>query len=404
MAKRKPFYVARERGVAVPVYKYQQRKKGESYAYYTVVDQSGDTRRLLTLSDPEDAKQKADSVAQAIRAGQPELVELDALRLDLAGALDVLRPHGLKLLPAAQLLASALGIVTANELLSACHYWRQRPGKPITPRPVKTTMAEFLARHKVSPRRQRTNTAYLKLFKEQFGERNVCDLQVLDIKDWAWQVPETALVVLKSWELVGKTDGDFNYGACQHPDKLRTAMNHFDDVCDYVKGNNFGNWALDKVLGALARFSGLSLEEIEAFFADEVNAESSSDHEQGHDAWTRLRTEVQAELKYHEKNETQITGSQQKFWLRWVEDYCDFHGEPPRDWKDDFYAVRKQKALDDENLHDRLFQRIGEMFRAYRTWDLTRDKAVGLIDNPPWPILSNILRGDAFKKLLEPRR
>lgn len=78
MAKRKPFYVARERGVAVPIYNYQQRKKGRSYAYYTVVDQSGDTRRLLTLSDPEDAKQKADSVAQAIRAGQPELVEFEA--------------------------------------------------------------------------------------------------------------------------------------------------------------------------------------------------------------------------------------------------------------------------------------------------------------------------------------
>jgi hypothetical protein len=186
MAKRRPFYVARERGVAVPVYKYEQRKKGKSYAYYTVVDQSGDTRRLLTLSDPEDAKQKADSVAQAIRAAQPELVEYDAFKLDITSALDVLKPHGLKLLPAAQLLASALGIVNASELLSACHYWKQRPGKPITPRPVKTAVAEFLARHKVSPRRQRTNTAYLAMFKQQFGERNVCDLQVLDIKDWAY--------------------------------------------------------------------------------------------------------------------------------------------------------------------------------------------------------------------------
>lgn len=218
--------------------------------------------------------------------------------------------------------------------------------------------------------------------------------------DSDWQVPETALVVLKSWELVGKTDGDFNYGACQHPDKLRTAMKHFDDVCDYVKGNNFGNWPLDKVLGALARFSGLPLEEIEAFFADEVNAESNADHEQGHDAWTRLQPEVEAELKYHKENEAQITGAQKKFWLHWVRDYCLFHGEPPRDWKEDFYAVRKQKALNDENLHDRLFQRISEMFKAFRKWDLTHDKAVGYIDNPTWPILSNILRDDSFKKLL----
>ena len=216
-----------------------------------------------------------------------------------------------------------------------------------------------------------------------------------------WQVPETALVLLKSWELIGKKDGDFSYGACQHPDKLRTLFKHFDDVCDYVNGNRFGDWSVHKVLGKLANLSHFSLEQLEASFRSELESESAGDDEQGEDTWTRIQPEVEAELKRKEEMELKITDAQKKFWLRWVKEYCVFHGELPRDWKSDIYAVSNVPALSDEQLHDQLFKFVGEMFRAYRKWDLNRDKKAGFTGGPTWPILSNIFRTDEFRNLAE---
>lgn len=127
--KSRPYYVGKAGNLHVPVYECEQKKKGKRYSYFSVAEYVDGKRQCKAFSDPEAAKAKADEIAQATARREPELLAFAHLKRPIRNALEALQPTGLRIDRGARLLADALQIISGEELLNACRYWRdQRPG------------------------------------------------------------------------------------------------------------------------------------------------------------------------------------------------------------------------------------------------------------------------------------
>ena len=184
--KRKPFYVAKERHAHVPVYKCYQRKKGKTYKYFSVADLSGDRRKCRTFSDPDEAIAFADDTALAL-AREPELLAFTPVKRPIQNALEALEGTGLRIDHACRLVADALKLLPAKELVEACCFWRDHRPAGFTPKQVNDAVVQFLAQQKATLKIRRflTNTSYLKGFKEKFGARFLHEVRALEIDDWS---------------------------------------------------------------------------------------------------------------------------------------------------------------------------------------------------------------------------
>jgi len=178
----------RRKNALVKIYTTQESKKGEVYVSYKVADHSQGDRKLWRFADLEKAKAKANEIADAINAGETEVLKWEqGLRLELRKALEAIQPTGLSIYPAASLFAQAVKILgSSTDLLSACQYWRDhRPQKPITAKAVSACKDDYLARQtRISKRRFRTVKSYLTSFAREFQTKNLHEVEVLELKDY----------------------------------------------------------------------------------------------------------------------------------------------------------------------------------------------------------------------------
>jgi integrase len=158
------------------------------YVSYQVPDCSSSKRKLWTFSDLEEASQKAKEIADGSAAGQQSILALAPMQREIDAALSALRPTGVPIDRAANIVADALKLIPADEIILACRHWRDNgPGKPFTPKLASEALKEFQARHqgKVGSRRRRTLRSYLNTFDQKFGQRMVHEVTTIEINDFA---------------------------------------------------------------------------------------------------------------------------------------------------------------------------------------------------------------------------
>ena len=187
--KRKPFCVEKSGNVQVPVYRRQQTKGDRVYTSYAVAEFQDGKRRLHTFGSLEHAQEKARAVAKAITKGTQSLgtlSEVDHLRI--SEALTLTWETGMDdFVAGARLLRDACKLVGGpDQLLLACQYYVvNRPAVRITPKVVSEAVADYNSRRKgkLSARRARTETCYLRTFEEDFEGRNLHEITALELSD-----------------------------------------------------------------------------------------------------------------------------------------------------------------------------------------------------------------------------
>lgn len=187
--KRKPTFTIQRGNVNVPGYKRNQVKNGKLYLSYAVPDHRNGTRKLWTFANLTNAKEKATEIAEATASGKIDVLDWqDGLRADMHAALDAIKPTGMSILPACQLFAQAVNVVGGpDELLVACQHWKlHRPNKPLTQKTVKCGVQEYLLKQtKISRRRLRTVTSYLRTFYAGFGDLSLHGVGTVELRDFA---------------------------------------------------------------------------------------------------------------------------------------------------------------------------------------------------------------------------
>lgn len=192
----------RRGNVTVTINKTSQTKKGRVYTAYVVSDYSNGSRKQWPFADLDDAKAKAVEIADAINQGLSEKERWEiGLRLEIRKALEALEPTGVSLLRAAELFVQALGVIgSADQLLSACSYWKSHgPSGSVEAILLKDGVAQYqAARTKISFKRRKTETCYFNALIAKFGEELFYDLTAAEIEDF---------LVEKGWS--AKTRNDF---------------------------------------------------------------------------------------------------------------------------------------------------------------------------------------------------
>ena len=177
------------KGVTVKIRELTTLKNKTRYTEYQIVDYSTGKRVRHSRATLEEAKTKAKEIAEVLVSGRREVLEWDERqRASIRQALEALKPTPTRLDRAAAIFADAVKLVEADEILAACRHWRDHgPGKRFTPRNTKEAVAEFLERqrHRISPRRYRTNRSYLGSFTKKFCDRLLHEIEATEIKDWA---------------------------------------------------------------------------------------------------------------------------------------------------------------------------------------------------------------------------
>jgi hypothetical protein len=92
---------------------------------------------------------------------------------------------GVEIRQGAELLASALKIVPADELLLAVQFYKaNKPDKPLRRVTVNEGIADFKANHRASAIRKQNLSNYLEVFARNFGNRVIGDIEQTDIEKW----------------------------------------------------------------------------------------------------------------------------------------------------------------------------------------------------------------------------
>lgn len=191
MKAKNPYYVAKAGCARIFVYECQQFKNGKLYAYYSVADTTSGKRKCRTFSDPQRAKEFADDLVLAVGEA-PELLSLTPVKRHVQNALEQVAPLGLRIDDATRLLAEALKVVSPNELIDACLFWRDQRPVGFAVKKFDIAVEEFLAQQKadISLHRQKTNACYLGRFKVTFGPRNMHEISADEIdrtaRDTGW--------------------------------------------------------------------------------------------------------------------------------------------------------------------------------------------------------------------------
>lgn len=192
----------RRGNVTVIINVTRQTKQGRVYTAYVVNDYSNRKRKQWPFADLKEAKDKATEIADAINQGLSEKDRWEiGLRLEIRKAMEALGPTGVSLLRAAELFVQCLGIIgSADQLLSACSYWKTHgPSGSVEAIPLTDAVAQYQSsRTYVSFKRTKTETCYFGALIAKFGARLFYDLSAAEIEDFLKE---------KGWS--AKTRNDF---------------------------------------------------------------------------------------------------------------------------------------------------------------------------------------------------
>jgi len=178
----------RHKGFSVFITKRTVTKGGKQYLEYSMPDYSSGQRVRHVRAKLEDAKRKAHEICEANLTGQTGLLILAPYERAIQAALEALTPTSTRLDKACFIFADACKLVEPHEIIEACRFWREhRPGGTFVPKIVDAAVDEYLARLRgeIRARRHRTETSYLTAFQTKFGERQLSEIEAIEIKDWA---------------------------------------------------------------------------------------------------------------------------------------------------------------------------------------------------------------------------
>jgi integrase len=191
MSKR-VFHTARAGNVAIHIYQCRQIKHGKEYIYYSIPHYVGDERRHWTSSDPQKAKLKADEFVAAKARAEDDRIVISVR--EFHNIHEALAPYRMRLDQATRLLAEALKLVSPEEIVPACRFWKDnRPASGFKSAPLNKAVPAYLGAQstKVGERRLRAITWYLGQFSAFCGNRNVHEIrpgdieQFVDSRQWA---------------------------------------------------------------------------------------------------------------------------------------------------------------------------------------------------------------------------
>ena len=168
----------------------RNKKNGRVYESYQIADYSSGERKRLTFSDVEEAKKKARQLAEAKATGERHTLHWDAqTHAEVHRAIELSTMVGLRLDDMCQRLIDAMNVLGGdlNLLLPAAHYFRENAvHKVLKPMLVLDAIPHFLAdlAIRTGVRRRKTNASGLAQFGKVFGNRNLHEIESLEIEDW----------------------------------------------------------------------------------------------------------------------------------------------------------------------------------------------------------------------------
>jgi len=193
--------------VRVKIYVTTRTKNGQAYAEYKVADYFTfpGKRKLWAFAKEDDAREKANEIAESITTGQGESTFLTEFqKRELTESVDLLRPYGIDLKMAVSLFCEAIDIIGGQPghlRIAAQFYKTNRPDKPFEEKRADDAVTEFLAAQKetVCQHRHESLTCYLDQFLKDYSGRKLHEVKQHDV--------EAFLEKKKNWS--PKTTNDF---------------------------------------------------------------------------------------------------------------------------------------------------------------------------------------------------
>jgi len=244
-------------------------------------------------------------------------------------------------------------------------------------------------------------------------------LSAIELVERGWTVPELAAIVLEAWGLIGTVDesNGYVYPCCQHSRRVVKFVEHFDRIASDTKTSNWRGRDADWLVGRILTTEALDLDEVEAFFEPELEEEAAA--------------KVQSDQKLEDMPDPADAGALKSFvrhesgipfeWMatkllphlakrfldelsagkrQFLLDYwklCKKHNGYFSERVDDDYTELlecKTRALEDQQTRTQILALIDPMFKAHRLWKRRKQG-----EEPTWPIMSNVLKDEAIKRL-----
>jgi integrase len=160
----------------------------ESNSRFVVPDYSTGKRVRHVRTSESAAKEKAKIVCEILARGKQEdraILANDDLRFNIRKAIEALAAVGMEIRQGAELLADALKIVPAHELLLAVQFYKaNKPEKFLRRITVNEGIAEFKANQRAGAIRKLNLSNYLEVFARHFGSKIIADIEQTDIEKW----------------------------------------------------------------------------------------------------------------------------------------------------------------------------------------------------------------------------
>lgn len=244
-------------------------------------------------------------------------------------------------------------------------------------------------------------------------------LSVLKLMKQGWSVPELAAILLEAWGLIGAVDksNDYHYPCCQQSRRVTKFVEHFDRIILDTGTSNWRGKSADALVGRILGWDYLDQDVVEGFFKPEIEDELAAEVEpeqkledMADPADVSLNSFVRSEpgipfqwlekkVLPHlaERHDGELSAGKRQFLLEsWK--LCKKHNGYYAERVVEDYSLLldcKSSAFEDQQTRTDVLAVIDPMFKAHRLWKRRKQG-----EEPTWPIMSNVLRQDAIKRLL----
>ncbi len=175
--------------VVVKVYhrKVVNKSNGRPYEFYQLSDYTTGVRRLLSISDHEEAVETAERIARQLSTGQAQAAAMTNSQAASYGrAMELLRPTGVALEIAVAAFAKAFTILGGDRIVEAANYFHQHGAGSITRRTVAEVITE-LVEQKQKRGKSKRYIADLRARCKRFAKSFVVDVDSVttaDVQKW----------------------------------------------------------------------------------------------------------------------------------------------------------------------------------------------------------------------------